>query len=142
MTHRAYVLYSLDQSEVPAMKYLYQFCVIMIFVFLGEVMGYVIPLPVAGSIYGLVLLFLALAFGIIKLAWVEDVANWLHSVMALFFIAPVVAIIDVWGDISHMWWMLVLVLIAAYMVTMITTGMTADAMIGPDKKTKNKKAAK
>lgn len=114
------------------MKYLFQFCVIMLFVFVGEVLEYLIPLPIAGSIYGLVLLFLALVTGVVKLAWVEDVASWLHSIMGLFFIAPAVAVIDIWGDISNIWWQLVLLLIIAYVVTMITTGVTADRMIKDD----------
>jgi holin-like protein len=123
------------------LKYLRQFCIIMIFVFLGEALGYWIPLPIAGSVYGLVLLFLALAFGIVKLSWVADVADWLHSIMALFFIAPAVAVIDIWSDISGIWWKLVLLLVAAYLVTMITTGVTAEALM-KSKKDKPKKAAR
>ncbi len=111
------------------MKYLFQFCVIMIFVLLGELLGHFIPLPIAGSIYGLILMFLALCFKIIKLEWVADAADWLHSIMALFFVVPAVAIIDIWAQISDIWWILVLMLIAAYLVTMITTGVTADALI-------------
>ena len=101
----------------------------MIFVLLGELLSYLIPFPIAGSIYGLVLLFLALVFGIVKLSWVEGIADWFHSVMGLFFIAPAVAVIDIWADISDIWWILVLLLVVAYMVTMITTGITADALI-------------
>lgn len=111
------------------MRYLFQVCVIMLFVFLGELLGYLIPLPIAGSIYGLVLLFIALVTGIVKLSWVSDVADWLHKIMPLFFVAPAVAIIDVWADISDVWWKLVLLLIVAYVVTMVATGVTADRMI-------------
>ncbi len=111
------------------MKYLAQFCVIMVFVLLGEFLGWLIPLPIAGSIYGLVLLFLALTFKIVKLSWVEDVAGWLHGIMSLFFVAPAVAIIDIWGDISNIWPMLVLLLVVTYFVSMITTGVTAQALI-------------
>lgn len=108
------------------MKYLIQFMVILIFVFLGEICEYFIPLPIAGSIYGLLLLFLALCFHIVKLNWVSDVADWFHSVMALFFVAPAVAVIDIWAQISDIWYYLVLLLVAAYFVTMIITGKTAD----------------
>ncbi len=120
------------------MKYIYQFCVIMIFVLLGEMCEHFIPLPIAGSIYGLVLLFLALVFGVVKLHWVEDVANWFHGTMSLFFVAPAVAVIDVWADIADIWWILVLLMVAAYIVTMITTGITADALI-KDKNTKQRR---
>ncbi len=111
------------------MKYLIQFFVIMIFVFLGELCAHFIPFPIAGSVYGLVLLFLALCLHIVKLEWVADVADWMHGIMALFFIVPAVAIIDIWGDIADIWWILLLLLVVAYGVTMITTGITADALI-------------
>jgi holin-like protein len=116
------------------MKYLHQFCIIMIFVFLGQALEHLIPLPIAGSIYGLVLLFLALVSGLVKLQWVENAADWLHSVMALFFIAPAVAVIEIWGDISGVWPVLVLLLVAAYLVTMITTGVTAEGLMRKRKK--------
>ncbi len=111
------------------MKYLFQFGVIMIFVALGELLEYLIPLPVAGSIYGLILLFLALATGVVKLRWVADVADWFHGIMGLFFVAPAVAIINIWGDIADVWWRLVLLLVITYLVSMITTGVTAQALI-------------
>lgn len=121
------------------MKYIYQFCILMIFVLLGEVCEHFIPLPIAGSIYGLVLLFLALVFGVVKLHWVEDVANWFHNTMSLFFVAPAVAVIDIWGDIADIWWILVLLMVAAYLVTMITTGITADALIHDSDKKRGRK---
>mgnify|MGYP003289439759 FL=1 len=121
------------------MKYIFQFCILMVFVLLGEVCEHFIPLPIAGSIYGLVLLFLALVFGVVKLHWVEDVANWFHNTMSLFFVAPAVAVIDIWGDIADIWWILVLLMVAAYLVTMITTGITADALIHDSDKKRGRK---
>ena len=109
---------------------------IIIFVFLGEVCDFLIPLPIAGSIYCLLLLFLALCSHIIKLEWVSDVADWFHSIMALFFIAPAVAIIDIWPEISGIWYYLVILLVVAYFVTMVITGKTADFFLehGKNKK--------
>ena len=108
------------------MKYLFQFMIILLFVFLGEICEHFINLPIAGSIYGLLLLFIALCLHIVKLEWVADVADWFHSVMALFFVAPAVAVIDIWADISDIWYYLVFLLVAAYFVTMVLTGKTAD----------------
>ncbi len=122
------MLYNLRRTG-DHVKYIFQFCIIMIFVLLGEMCEHFIPLPIAGSIYGLILLFLSLTFGIIKLHWVEDIANWFHGTMALYFIAPAVAVIDIWSDIHDIWWILVLLMVAAYLVTMITTGITADRLI-------------
>lgn len=117
------------------MKYLFQFMIILFFAFLGELCEYFIPLPIAGSIYGLVLLFIALCTHIIKLEWVADIADWFHSIMALFFIAPAVAVIDIWPEIAGIWYYLVLLLVVAYMVTMIITGKTADFFLKPKGKT-------
>lgn len=110
--------------------------IIMIFVFLGELCEFLIPLPIAGSIYGLALLFIALCTHIVKIQWVADVADWFHGIMALFFIAPAVAIIDIWPEISDIWYYLVILLVAAYFVTMVITGKTADFLL------KNKKDKK
>lgn len=118
------------------MKYLFQFMIILFFVFLGEICEHFIPLPIAGSIYGLLLLFVALCLHIVKLEWVSDIADWFHSVMALFFIAPAVAVIDIWGDISDIWYYLVFLLVATYVVTMITTGKTADYFLGTNRNKK------
>ena len=108
------------------MKYLFQFMIVLVFVFLGELCEHFIPLPIAGSIYGLLLLFIALWTGIVKLHWVADIADWFHSVMALFFVAPAVAVIDIWGEISGIWYYLVILLVVAYFVTMVITGKTSD----------------
>ena len=120
------------------MKYVFQFCIVMIFVLMCELMEHFIPLPIAGSIYGLILLFFALVLRIVKLSWVEDIANWFHSIMALFFVAPAVAVIDIWADISDIWWILVLLMVVAYLVTMITTGVTADTLIEKREKSDDK----
>ena len=42
------------------MKYVKQFCIILFFTLLGEILRAVIPLPVPAAVYGLILLFLAL----------------------------------------------------------------------------------
>lgn len=118
------------------MKYLFQFMIILLFVFMGEVCEYFINLPIAGSIYGLLLLFIALCTRVVKLEWVSDIADWFHSIMALFFIAPAVAVIDIWSEISGIWYYLVFLLVVTYVVTMVITGKTADFLL---KKHKDKK---
>ena len=42
------------------MKHLNQFCIILCFSLAGEVLNRVIPLPIPASVYGILLLFLAL----------------------------------------------------------------------------------
>ena len=49
------------------MKYLKQLCLILLFSFLGEVCRYFIPIMIPASIYGIGLLFAALALKIIRI---------------------------------------------------------------------------
>ena len=48
------------------MKFLLQFLIIIAFSFLGELLHYWLPLPIPASIYGIVLLFVAL-----EMKWVK-----------------------------------------------------------------------
>ena len=54
------------------MKYLRQLLMILIFSFIGEVLHAVIPIQMPASIYGLVLLFIALMTGLVKLPQVHE----------------------------------------------------------------------
>ena len=49
------------------MKYVSQATIIFGFTLLGELLHALLPLPIPSAIYGLVLLFLALMLGIVKL---------------------------------------------------------------------------
>ena len=51
------------------MKLLRQFLIILAISFVGEARKYLIPLPVPASIYGMVILFVGLLTGLIKLRW-------------------------------------------------------------------------
>ncbi|MBS7317492.1 MAG: CidA/LrgA family protein [Bacteroidales bacterium] len=70
------------------MKYIFQFLVIMVFAFIGEVLHHFIPLPVPASIYGIVLLFLALELRIVKVSDVKETSSFLIAVMPLMFLPP------------------------------------------------------
>ena len=78
------------------MKYLSQFCIIMGFTLVGEALQRLLPLPIPASVYGLVLLFLALCMRIVKLEQVKDVGNFLTSILPILFVAPAVNILEYW----------------------------------------------
>ena len=54
------------------MKYLKQFLVILVIAFAGEVLKYIIPLTIPASIYGLIILFVGLLTGLIRLEQVRE----------------------------------------------------------------------
>ena len=48
------------------MKFVFQFLIIMVFAFAGELLHHFIPLPIPASIYGIVLLYIALELKLVK----------------------------------------------------------------------------
>lgn len=82
------------------MKYIYQATIIFGFTLLGELLHILLPLPVPAAIYGLVLLFIALQTGIVKLHQVDAVSKFLIAIMGLLFVAPAVNIVEIWKEIA------------------------------------------
>ncbi len=81
------------------MKYIGQFGIILVISFVGEILNYFIPLPVPASIYGLVIMFLCLHFGIIRVGTVKGTADFLIEIMPLMFIPAAVELMTLWhGD--------------------------------------------
>ena len=111
------------------MKYMIQIGVISTIAFIAELLYFVIPLPIPASVYGMVILFLCLCLGIIKIEMVEDVADWILSIMPLFFIAPNVGLIEAFGDIRGQVIPLVLMCLISTFVVTAVTGLVAQAII-------------
>lgn len=111
------------------MKYMIQIGVISTIAFIAEILHFVLPLPIPASVYGMAILFLSLCFGIIKMEMVEDVADWILSVMPIFFIAPTVGLIEAFGDIKGQVIPLVLVCFISTVVVTAVTGGIAQAII-------------
>ena len=107
------------------MKYLSQLCVLLGFTFLGDAIHRFSPLPIPGAVYSLVLLFLALCLGVVKLEHVKDVAHFLISTMPILFVAPAVGIVEYRGLISDNLLELLLILIGT---TALTFGISGSAV--------------
>lgn len=110
------------------MKYLPQFCIIMGFTFVGEVICRILPLPIPGSVYSLVLLFLALCVGIVKLEQVKEVGNFLTSILPILFVAPAVGIVEYWNLISSNLLAIILLILATTALTFGISGMVVQCL--------------
>ena len=58
------------------MKYLRQFAIILFISLLGELLRILIPLPIPASVYGLVLMLVALTTGMLKVHQVKAAADF------------------------------------------------------------------
>lgn len=114
---------------MDAMKYLKQLMIIMAVSFAGELLNRLLPLPVPGSVYGLVLMFLCLLTRLIRLEQVEDVGEFLIKLMPVLFIGPGVSLITVMGGLADKLIPILAVCIISTIVVMVVTGLTAQAVL-------------
>ena len=121
------------------MKYLRQLLIILIFSFIGEILHSLIPIQVPASIYGLVLLFIALLTGIIQLPQVKEAAKYLIEIMPLMFIPAGVGLLESWGDLKSI---LIPVLILLVVSTILVMGVSGKVTQGMIQRSKRKEAKK
>lgn len=121
------------------MKYVNQLMLILGISFVGELLNYFLPFPLPASVYGLVILFLCLLTGIVKLSQVEDVSQYLIAVMPIFFIEPSVGLIESLGIVGNSILTIFLASLLSTVAVFAATGLSAQAVIRYQKKKKGEK---
>ena len=111
------------------MKYLKEFLIIMLVTCIGEIIRYVVPLPIPASIYGLVLMFILLYTKVIKLENVKSAAQFLIEIMPVMFIPAAVALMDSWSALQPIIIPALVTIIVTNIVVMVVTGLTAQTII-------------
>ena len=95
------------------MKYLKQFLIILAISLIGEILKSVLSLPVPASIYGMVIMFVLLLTGVLKLEQVRDVGRFLIEIMPVMFIPAGVGLMSSWKVLEP-------VLLPVSVITVIT----------------------
>ncbi len=121
------------------MKYMKQIAIIATISFIAELLYYFIPLPIPASVYGLVILFLLLCLKVVKLSQVENVADFLISIMPLFFIAPSVGLMESFDSIKGQVLPLVFICFVSTVVVTVCTGWIAQIMVRIRRKNERRK---
>ena len=111
------------------MKFIFQFLIIMVFAFVGELLHHFIPLPIPASIYGILLLFLALEFKILKVKDIKETSSFLIAIMPIMFLPPAVGIVESWGLIKVSWHPYVLVIGISSVVVMAVSGLVTQMIV-------------
>ena len=122
------------------MKYIKQICIILSICLLAELMERLLPLPVAASMYGLVLMLLALVTKIVKLTDVEDVADFLTGNLAIMFVPPTVGVMASIDEMKKMLVPLFVISIVTTLLIMSVTGWATQRIMKGRKKTEEKRA--
>lgn len=115
------------------MKYLRQWMIILFVTFLGELLHFFLPLPVPASIYGMILMFLALEFHIIRLEAVRETGKFLIEIMPVMFIPAGVGVLDAWGILKPHLIPVVVIMLVSTVIVMGVSGRVTQTVIGLDK---------
>lgn len=111
------------------MKYLSQFLIILGFTLAGEALQRLIPVSIPASVYGLVLLFLALCLGLVKVEQVREVGAFLTSILSVLFVSPTVGIVEHWGLIRPQLLSIALLILATTALTFGISGSIAQKLM-------------
>jgi len=110
-------------------KIILQICMIYFITVLGSWIQETLNIPIAGSIIGLVILFLLLQFKIIKEEWIKDGANLLLSTMIFFFIPSIFGAMNLVNQINAQFIFLIVLVIASTCIVALSSGYIAEKML-------------
>lgn len=116
------------------MKYLRQFCIILLLSFLGEGLHIILPLPVPASVYGLVLMLAALQTGILKTHQVRETAGFLIEIMPVMFIPAAVGLLNAWGVLKPVFVPVAVITAVTTVFVMAVTGLVTQGIIRKGRK--------
>lgn len=111
------------------MKYIKQLAIIILVCFAGELVRYIVPLPVPGSIWGLVLMFILLVTGVIKLEKVEKTADFLVDCMPIMFVPGGVGLMRSWSTLKSMLPAAICSIVLVTPFVMLVTGKVTQKLI-------------
>lgn len=109
--------------------YIKQFTIILCISFVGEILNYLIPLPIPASIYGIVIMFTGLVTKLIPLAAVRETGKFLVELMPVMFIPAGVGLMDSWGLVKQNLWSYVVITLVTTILVMGVSGMVTQAVI-------------
>ena len=111
------------------MQYIKQILIILSFTGLGELLAYLIPLPIPAAIYGLVLLLIALCSGLLKPEKIADTARFFLSIMPFLFVAPAVNILKYWGIIQENLLAIAVIVVVSTLLVFAVSGLVAKLLL-------------
>ena len=106
------------------MKIFKQLLLIIAFTLLGVLISYLLSLAkinFPGSLIGMILLFIFLLIGVIKVDSINDVSKFFIDNMGIFFVPGAVTILNKLEVINEIWWKLLIVILVSFVISFIAT---------------------
>ena len=127
-------IHKIRKEKRIIMKYLKQFLIILVISLIGELLNKLLPLPVPASIYGMVILFIGLLSGVIKLSSVKEAGSFLIEIMPVMFIPAGVGLMSSWLNLKPIIIPVSIITVAAIFTVMIVSGHVTQFIVKRTKK--------
>lgn len=111
------------------MKFLKEAVLIAAITFAAEIIKFFVPLPVPASIYGLILLFILLKAGVLKLEQIENVGGLLLELMPLLLVPASVSFLTVLDALQAMLLPVLIMGLIGTIVVMAVTGRVSQWLV-------------
>ncbi|HWQ44146.1 MAG TPA: CidA/LrgA family protein [Methanosarcina barkeri] len=103
-----------------------EFSIILIIYFLGELLQKISGLPIPGNVVGMLILFLGLYTGIIKLKMIGKISDFLLDNLAFFFLPAGVSLITCFSLLEGKWTAILEVSLLSTVITLGVTGLIVE----------------
>lgn len=96
---------------------------------LGELLRIGLPFPIPASVYGMLLLFLALVSGVLKLEQIRDTALFLVEIMPVLFVSAGVGLMESWDILQPILLPVLIILLLTTIIVMGVAGQVTQIII-------------
>lgn len=106
-----------------------QFFIILTALFMGYILSTTLHLPIPSNVLGLILLFLALCLGIVKLKHVDQISDFIITYLSVFFVVPTVGIMVHMDLIGHQFVKILVPLLLSIIIGFFVAGKVTELCI-------------
>lgn len=118
-----------NKQQSKTYHFFHQALVIAVILFISNIIESFMPIPMPASVIGLVLLFIALCTGIIKLGEVEKVGTTLTNNIGFLFVPAGISVINSLGVLSTSPILIILLIIISTLLLLLCTGFFSQMLI-------------
>lgn len=111
------------------MKFLKQIAIIFAICLAGEAVALLLPFPFPGSVVSMILLFVLLMTGVLKLEQVDEAGSFLLNNMAFLFVPTVVGMAEYFPLIAQNLLALAIIIVVTTLLTFAVTAWTVTGVI-------------
>ncbi|MCQ2181481.1 MAG: CidA/LrgA family protein [Bacteroidales bacterium] len=104
------------------MQILIGLLILFLFLFLGDLTSAAIGQFIPGNVIGMIYLFLALCFRIVKPQWIRAVSDFFSKNMVIFFVPLFMSLLDEWNILRLDFWAWLAILALTTVLVMLSAG--------------------